>query len=228
MNRKIAGALALAVFVAGCGGGGGNAGSMVPAPASPQQASATAGRPVHLAPFRGRAELANFEWGKSMLERMRYVAPAESGALAVDVLVRMRDPEGLAKYALSTSDPVLRSLAPSTRLAESAVTVSLERSITVYSTEGRWALDAVPFVQYSERHRSVDITLPEPTNPQAMLIGIGWRRVRNQPTQAPLRLDIAKTVWLSGGLPNRWVFVLSTQPWLAFGRNRDGLREIVR
>jgi len=131
-------------------------------------------------------------------------------------------------YALSTSDPVLRSLAPSTRLAESAVTVSLERSITVYSTEGRWALDAVPFVQYSERHRSVDITLPEPTNPQAMLIGIGWRRVRNQPTQAPLRLDIAKTVWLSGGLPNRWVFVLSTQPWLAFGRNRDGLREIVR
>ncbi len=131
-------------------------------------------------------------------------------------------------YALSTSDPVLRSLAPSTRLAESAITASLERSVTLYSTEGRWAVDAVPFVQYSERHRSVDITLPEPTNPQAVLLGIGWRRVRNQPTQAPLRLDIAKTVWLRGGLPNRWVFVLSTQPWLAQGRNRDGLREIVR
>jgi hypothetical protein len=131
-------------------------------------------------------------------------------------------------YALQTFDPVLRSLAPATRLAESAITASLERSVTMYSREGRWAVDAVPFVQFSERHRSVDITLASPTNPQALLLGIGIRHLFNQPTQSPVRFDIAKTVWLSGGLPNRWVFVLSMQSWLASGRNRDGLREIVR
>jgi hypothetical protein len=131
-------------------------------------------------------------------------------------------------YALQTSDPVLRTLAPATRLAESAVTASLERSVSMYSREGRWAVDAVPFVQYSERHRSVDISLNAPTNPQALLLGLGIRHVFNQPTQSAVRFDVAKTVWLSGGLPNRWVFVLSMQPWLASGRNRDGLREIVR
>jgi kumamolisin len=105
MNRKIAGALALAVLVVGCGGG--NTGSLTPpAATSPQFApAASAGQPVHLAPFAGNAQLANFEWGKASLERMRYQAPIVRGALEVQVLVRMRDPEGLAKYALSTSDP---------------------------------------------------------------------------------------------------------------------------
>lgn len=130
--------------------------------------------------------------------------------------------------ALSTIDPMLHSLAPSTRLAESAVMVSLERSVTLLSREGRWAVDAVPFVQYSQRNRSVNLALAGPTYPRVLLVGIGWRRVRSQPTQAPLRFDIAKTVWESGGLPNRWVFVLSTQPWVALGRNRDGMRESVR
>lgn len=129
---------------------------------------------------------------------------------------------------LSTSDPMLRTLSPSSRLAERALTVSLERSVTLLSRDGRWAVDAVPFVQYSQRNRSVDVTKPVPTNPRAVLIGIGWRRVRNQPTQAPWRFDIAKTVWERGGLPNRWVFALSTQPWLALGRAREGLRDIVR
>lgn len=130
--------------------------------------------------------------------------------------------------ALSSIDPMLHSLSPSTRLAESALMVSLERSVTLLSREGRWAVDAVPFVQYSQRNGSVNMALPSPTNPRALLVGIGWRRVRSQPTQAPLRFDIAKTVWEGGGLPNRWVFVLSTQPWVALGRNRDGMRESVR
>ena len=131
-------------------------------------------------------------------------------------------------YALSMVDPVLRSLAPTTRLAESALTASLERSFTMYSREGRWAADAVPFIQFSERHRSVDVSNASPTNPQALLVGLGFRHLFNQPTQATVRFDIAKTVWSAGGLSNRWVFVLSTQPWLANGRVRDGLREAVR
>jgi subtilase family serine protease len=104
MNRKLAGALALAVLAAGCGGG--STGTLTPAAMAPQSETAAAvGRPASFAPFHGNAQLANFVWGKAMVQRMRYLAPAGNGALAVDVLVRMRDPEGLAKYALSTSDP---------------------------------------------------------------------------------------------------------------------------
>jgi subtilase family serine protease len=116
MNRKIASVLALALLAAGCGGNG--AGSTVPSAVNPQLAGGAraasvasvaavqpAGTPVRLKPFAGAPALANFEWGKALLEQMTYVGPAAKGALAVDVLVRMRDPEGLAQYALSTGDP---------------------------------------------------------------------------------------------------------------------------
>jgi subtilase family serine protease len=110
MNRKIASVLALAMLAAGCSGG--STGSLTPSSANAPFASsanpanaASIGQPVRLKPFTGSPALANFEWGKAMLERMHYIAPAVNGALAVDVLVRMRDPEGLAQYALSTSDP---------------------------------------------------------------------------------------------------------------------------
>jgi hypothetical protein len=104
MNRKIAGLLAMAML-AGCGGGGGNAGSMTPS--APGQAAGLSAptSAVHLAPFHGSPELANFTWGKGMLERTRYVAATQVGALSVYVQVRMRDPHGLAQYALSTSNP---------------------------------------------------------------------------------------------------------------------------
>jgi subtilase family serine protease len=104
MNRKIAGLLALAML-AGCGGGGGNAGSMTPAAPGSLPANLSTSASVHLAPFRGSPALANFEWGKALLERMHYIAPIQAGALAVDVQVRMRDAHGLAMYALSASDP---------------------------------------------------------------------------------------------------------------------------
>ena len=105
MNRKLAGLLALAMLAA-CGGGGGNAGSITPAAPGPQSANvSSSANGVHLTPFHGAPALANFEWGKAMLERMHFVAPTQVGALAVDVQVRMRDPHGLAMYALSASDP---------------------------------------------------------------------------------------------------------------------------
>jgi kumamolisin len=105
MNRKIAGLLALALLAA-CGGGGGNAGSITPAAYTPQSSTlSSSSSAVHLTPFHGSPELANFEWGKAMLGRMHYVAPVQVGALAVQVQVRMRDARGLAAYALSASDP---------------------------------------------------------------------------------------------------------------------------
>lgn len=104
MNRKLAGLLALAMLAA-CGGG--NAGSITPAAPGPQSANVSpSANGVHLTPFHGSPALANFEWGKAMLERMHFVAPTQVGALAVDVQVRMRDPHGLALYALGLGSEI--------------------------------------------------------------------------------------------------------------------------
>ena len=128
-------------------------------------------------------------------------------------------------FALSTIDPLLRLLAPTSRLAEQALNVTAERSLHLYTKEGRWVLDGALFASLSDRRRSFDGITTDPSNYRAVIVGIGFRQVRDQPTQAPIRLDIGRAVWRSQGLPNRWIVTLSTVPWINAGRTRDGLRE---
>jgi hypothetical protein len=128
-------------------------------------------------------------------------------------------------FALSTVDPLLRLLAPASRLAEQALSVTAERSLHLYSKEGRWVLDGALWAAFSDRRRSFDGIAIDPLNYRAAILGIGFRQIRNQPTQAPIRLDIGRAVWRSQGLPNRWIVTLSTVPWINAGRTRDGLRE---
>jgi hypothetical protein len=127
-------------------------------------------------------------------------------------------------FALSTVDPLLRLLAPSSRLAERALSVTAERSMHLYSKDGRWAVDGALWAAFSDRERSFNGQAMDPSNYRAVIVGIGFRQVRDQPTQSPIRLDIGRAVWRSG-LPSRWIVALSTVPWINAGRNRDGLRE---
>ena len=128
-------------------------------------------------------------------------------------------------FALSTVDPLLRLLAPTSRLAEQALSVTAERSLHLYSKEGRWVLDGALFAALSDRRHSFDGVAVDPVNYRAVIVGFGFRQIRNQPTQAPIRLDVGRAIWRSQGLPNRWIVTLSTVPWINAGRNRDGLRE---
>jgi hypothetical protein len=131
-------------------------------------------------------------------------------------------------FALSILDPMLRAITANSRLAETALTITAERSLHLYSTEGRWALDGALFTTYTERHNSLDNASGVATNQEAIIVGIGFRRVRNQPTQPLVAIDIGKTVWRNTSLPNRWIISISTVPWLNAGRFRDGLRESTR
>ena len=131
-------------------------------------------------------------------------------------------------FALATVDAALHTLAPKSRVAERALNVSLERSMHLVAHEGRWALDGALTASYSSRDHSVDEVSMTPTNPQVLIVGIGLRHIRNQPTQAPLRLDIGRAVWRSAGLPNRWIIGLSTVAWINSGRTRDGVRDVSR
>ena len=128
--------------------------------------------------------------------------------------------------ALATADPLLRALAPDSRLAERALSVNVERSVHIKAVDRRWVADAAIFATYTEHRRSVGPDVSSPLNPSALILGLGLRRILNQPTQAPLRLDIGRAVWRSSRLPDRWIVVLSTVPWITAGRMRDGLRDV--
>ena len=131
-------------------------------------------------------------------------------------------------YALSTIDPMLRTLSPASRLADRALAISAERAVALYSSQGRWALEGAAFVSGSERGRTLDTRGNPSRSLQATVVGIGLRQVSSQPSQAPLRLDVGRTVTRTRGLPNRWIVSLSAAPWISAGRMRDGLRAAVR
>ncbi len=131
-------------------------------------------------------------------------------------------------FALSTVDAALRVLAPKSRVAERAVNVQLERSWRLISYQGRWTFDGAVTASYSARDRSIDEVSLTPTNPQALVVGIGFRHIRNQAAQAPLRLDIGRAVWRTKGLPDRWIIGLSTVAWINSSRTRDGVRDVSR
>ncbi len=58
-------------------------------------------------------------------------------------------------------------------------------------------LDGAFFASLSDRRRSFGGIAVEPSNYRAVIVGIGFRQVRDQPTQAPIRLDIGRAVWRS-------------------------------
>ena len=129
-------------------------------------------------------------------------------------------------FALSTTDPMLRSLAPyAGRLAESALLISVERAFHLYEYEGRWGLDGALFASYSQRHGNIDPKADDPQHLYAWILGVGLRRVSNQAMRSPLRIDVGRAVSRSALLRDRWIVVVSAVPWISLGRQRDGLRE---
>ncbi len=103
MNRSFAIAIAVSAL-AGCSGVN-PAPKLGGMPSSALAANAALVASSALQPYRGAADLASFEWGRSVREGMSFASPAKVGALEVTVQVRMRNPQGLLRYAESASDP---------------------------------------------------------------------------------------------------------------------------
>ncbi|MCC7194627.1 MAG: DUF2029 domain-containing protein [Gemmatimonadaceae bacterium] len=127
-------------------------------------------------------------------------------------------------FALATSDPMLRTLRPSSRLAEQALSARVERSAALYAREGRWAIEGALFAAWSERVRTPEAAGRAERRVHATMVGIGLRQMSSNPWQAPLRLDIGRTVMRSSGLPDRWIISLSGAPSLARNHVRDWMR----
>jgi hypothetical protein len=128
-------------------------------------------------------------------------------------------------FALSTLDPLLRSLAPTARLSEWATSATLERAVPLYSSSGVWALDGALFATAGDRHNIASAATTPERNTRSLIIGFGLRRVLAQPTQAPIRIDFGRGIYRSSLIPDRWVFAVTAAPWQNDLRGRVGGRE---
>ncbi|MEA3247727.1 MAG: hypothetical protein U9Q74_16370, partial [Gemmatimonadota bacterium] len=131
-------------------------------------------------------------------------------------------------FALSTADPMLRTLSPTSRLAAQALSAQVERRAPLYAQDGRWALDGALFAAWSERRHTLDVAGNPVRVMQAAMVGVGLRQVRDDPRQSPLSIDIGRTITSSRGLPNRWIVTLTASPSLGGVRVRDGVRAPTR
>lgn len=131
-------------------------------------------------------------------------------------------------YALSTADPLLRALSPTSRLAARAVSAQLERRTSLYGQDGRRGIDGALFAAWSERANTLDVAGNPVRVMQAAMVGVGLRQVGGDPRQSPLSIDVGRTIMGSRRLPSRWIVTLSASPSVHGLRARDGLQAPTR
>ncbi|HEU4643654.1 MAG TPA: hypothetical protein VFS44_14450 [Gemmatimonadaceae bacterium] len=134
---------------------------------------------------------------------------------------RLFDPDPDVR-ALATVDPALSLYPRDSRLAELAVSASLERDVELRKLSSSWNLDGALFAAYSARH---DPASPDAEHLQAGVLGFGLRLAPRRAGRATFRVDVGFPVTHSPGLKGKPYFGVTVMPWLGADRERDGRRD---
>ncbi|MDQ6827328.1 MAG: hypothetical protein M3081_00500 [Gemmatimonadota bacterium] len=126
--------------------------------------------------------------------------------------------------ALATVDPLIRFLSPHTRLAETALLATLERSWHVWSPIQSFTLDGALFTTASRREGNLSQDGSSETV-YAAVIGAGIRIVPTTSGVGPGRFDIIYPLARSPTLARKLLLSISVAPWLGADRHRDSFRD---
>jgi hypothetical protein len=121
--------------------------------------------------------------------------------------------------ALATLDPALPLFPKSSRLAESAITAALERTVHLRQLSRSWGLDGALFTALSMREDPVS---PNPERLYAGVVGFGVRLAPLRPGRGTFRVDIGFPIVRSPELRRRPYISVLVVPWLGANRERDG------
>ncbi len=146
--------------------------------------------------------------------------------LAVEHLSRP-DPD---LRALASVDPTASALPQCARLAESAASVSVERSVHLRRLSGSWTVDGAVFSAASGRWDPPEQLSRCGSRPSAVqvealyagVLGLGLRMTPRKAGRATARLDIGLVTVGSGDVRRRPFVALAISPSLEQNRRRDG------
>ncbi len=127
--------------------------------------------------------------------------------------------------ALATVDPLIRFISPNTRLAESALLATVERSWHVWSPIRSFTVDGALFTTVSRREGNLTREVGDETTVYAAVIGAGVRLVPTTSGVGPGRVDIIYPLVRSPTLSRKIFLSLSVSPWLGADRHRDSFRD---
>jgi hypothetical protein len=121
--------------------------------------------------------------------------------------------------ALATIDPTVRALPSGSRFAESAVAISLERSMHLFGAKRGYVVDGAFFVAGSSRWD------PTSTTAARVSLGVLGTGLRLRPTRlgsASIRFDVGYPVLAPSSVQRRLFFGVTLSPWIEAGRARQG------
>jgi hypothetical protein len=120
--------------------------------------------------------------------------------------------------ALATVDLTSRALPKRSRLAESAVAASLERSAHLFGLTRGYVLDGALFGAVSSRW---DPAAMNAGRISIAALGVGLRLAPTRLGSASIRFDVGYPIASSGGVaPRRPFFGITLSPWIEAGRSR--------
>ena len=121
--------------------------------------------------------------------------------------------------ALATIDPTLRALPQRSRLAESALAASLERSAHLVPLTRGYVIDGALFGALSSRW---DPAASKSDRVSLGVVGAGFRLTPTRLGRASVRFDVGYPVIASPGVARRLFFGVTLSPWIEAGRSRAG------
>ena len=148
-----------------------------------------------------------------------YFAAAPHGLWQAHVAAeRLFDPDPDVR-ALATLDPLLPLFPHDARLAEGALSASVERDIDIRKLSHSWALQGALFGAASSRN---DFASPNPEQLSAAAVGLGLRLTPMRPGRATFRVDAGFPVARSATMRRGPYVSVLVIPWLGGNRERDG------
>lgn len=181
------------------------------------------------------------EWSAgSIRSSLALVTPAPHGLWLANLSgERLIDPDPDVRRLLMV-DRVQRALPPGNRLAETAVSASLERTVQLLGARRGFALDGAMFVAGSARW-DVAVPLPAAARTAALLgaesdhppvtgverlhvgsLGVGLRLTPTRFGQSTLGVDVGFPLLRSAQVPGRPYLAVSIRPGFGLSRERDG------
>jgi hypothetical protein len=205
--------------------------------------AATGERAYHLDAWTGRAVsrassgtlLVGDLWASGFLGDERLSASTVRGSLAL----QQRAPDGawLARIAgerlvhpdpdvraLATLDPIVAAFPRSERLAEAALSASVERSARLHALTRGLDLDGALFAAGSYRWDVANVGARR-DELGVTALGAGLRLSPSRSARATVRLDVAFPVVHTPGMSGRPFVALTVVPWILQDRGRDGARQ---
>lgn len=184
-------------------------------------------------PFGGRVILLTDAWASGYQEAdtvsdaavrgdAQLLVAARNGLWSLQLAHEQIENPDPDSHALTSVDPIRQVVSPRSQLAEAATVFEAERDFDLGCHVMHRMIGAAPFVAWAIHKGTLDPNYDDPTDLNALVIGVGLRLRGSNPYDAPVRVDIGEPIRRTLDEPRRWYIGVQLGTTLNANRHRLG------